>query len=72
MLFKNLPRRKNIKRMKVADAGTDPEHVQFKCPHCGYDDGWAIWKGATLTDLKRGMPCPKCNGADVNGVINGR
>lgn len=51
--------RKPRKLMHVYDAG-DYNHVWMKCAHCGYDDGWQR-KDNTLTELKRGLPCPKCN-----------
>ena len=64
MLFprEQMPRRKPRKLMHVIDAGGCGEghHVQFKCKHCGHDDGWGIYDN-TITELKRGMPCPKCN-----------
>lgn len=59
MLFakKELPRSKPVNRMHVADAG---EGIRFKCLHCGYDTGW-IADEWTITQNKRGHPCPKCN-----------
>ena len=55
-----LPRSKSIKRMHVTDAGHAWWEVHFKCGHCGYDAGWKQYDN-TLTELKRGLPCPKCN-----------
>lgn len=52
------PRRPRLKRMRVADAG--PGCIQFICPHCGHDTDW-IEDEWTLTENKRGLPCPKCN-----------
>lgn len=57
------PRSPNIKRMHVVDAGSDFGHVHMVCTHCGYDDGWQM-KLETLTQLKRGLPCPQCNKKD--------
>lgn len=58
-LFKEqpLPRRAPIKRMHVADAG---EGILFECGHCGYSTDWIV-DNHTLTENKRGLPCPKCN-----------
>jgi hypothetical protein len=53
-------RRAPRKLMHVVDAGSDYGHVHMICGHCGYDDGWKVYE-ATLTELKRGLPCPKCN-----------
>ena len=64
-----LPRRKNIKRMHVYDAGYDmagEEIVCMKCRHCGYDSNWIYTEGKTLTEVKRGFPCPKCNQEEVS------
>lgn len=55
------PRSKPIRRMHVHDAGCDGI-THFICSHCGYDDGWQYYPEKTLTDLKRGLPCPRCNG----------
>lgn len=57
-----LPRRKAIKRMRVADAGESGGYrvIQFRCPHCAYDTGW-IHDKKTITENRRGLPCPKCN-----------
>ncbi len=65
-LFTNqeLPRSPRIRRMHVIDAGTDKAHVHMVCVHCGHDDGFNYYHGKTLTELKRGLPCPKCNMAE--------
>lgn len=53
-----LPRRPYLKRMRVADAGDGC--IQFVCPHCSYDTGWIVDE-KTVTENRRGLPCPKCN-----------
>lgn len=57
-LFQSLPRAPRLVRMKVVDAGDKVIH--FRCHKCGHDTGWIrdVW---TLTENKRGLPCPKCN-----------
>lgn len=46
--------------MRVVDAGD--EVIQFRCSRCGHDTGW-IMDTKTVTENRRGMPCPKCNEA---------
>mgnify|MGYP000719443815 CR=1 FL=1 len=64
MLFakEDLPRSKPLKRMRVNDAGESASCmvIQFICPHCGHDTGW-IEDEWTVTENKRGLPCPECN-----------
>jgi DNA-directed RNA polymerase subunit RPC12/RpoP len=60
-------RRHRAKRrvlMHVADAGNSPwgKVVQFVCHKCGHDTGW-IEDRRTVSENKRGLPCPKCNEA---------
>ena len=61
-LFDNdqAPRTQPIKRMHVVDAGSNFGHVHMICKTCCYDDGWSM-RLENLTQLKRGLPCPKCN-----------
>jgi hypothetical protein len=61
VLFEPPPRARPRKLMRVWDAGNDGtcNVVNFRCPHCGYNDGWTKFKG--LTADKRGRPCPRCN-----------
>lgn len=50
--------------MHVYDAGsggTDGHHAALKCAHCGWDNGWDHYYDATISELKKGIPCPKCN-----------
>ncbi len=63
-LFPDLkpPRRKPRKLMHVCDAyGDGPEdvHVCFRCSRCGHETDWI--DGLTVTEAKRGIPCPMCN-----------
>ena len=56
-----LPRRPRKHLMHVYDAGSDHGHVNMVCS-CGYDDGFLYcYDDKTLTQLKRGLPCPICN-----------
>lgn len=57
-MFEKLPRRKARVLMHVADAGQDM--IRFECYVCGHDTGW-IPDEITITDAKRGIPCPECN-----------
>ncbi|WJS87281.1 hypothetical protein [Paracoccus sp. TOH] len=60
---KDLPRRAPLKRMRVEDAGVFPDGkpcIQFVCPHCGYDTDW-IYDTWTISENRRGLPCPRCN-----------
>lgn len=63
-LFPNAPRSPRKVRMRVMDAGHLPHGVkgiEFECKKCGHNTGWIedIW---TVTENRRGLPCPKCNG----------
>ncbi len=61
--YEKPPRQRHRKLMHVVDAGSgsaEGHHVNFVCGHCGHDDGWAVYDD-TISDLKRGVPCPKCN-----------
>lgn len=53
------PRKPRQWRMRVADAGY--RCIQFKCPRCGYDTGWIVDE-CTISENKRGLACPNCNG----------
>lgn len=62
-LFAELPRdRRRVVRMHVFDAGGDFD-VHLKCPTCGHDAGWVNLEqmGITVSEAKRGVPCPFCN-----------
>lgn len=62
------PRAKPLKRMRVADAGEGGgfDVIQFECGRCGHNTGW-IYDTLTMTENKRGLPCPKCNPQDSTG-----
>ena len=56
------PRQAPRKLMHVCDAygdGPDDNHVRFHCARCGHESDWI--DGLTVTEAKRGMPCPECN-----------
>jgi hypothetical protein len=47
--------------MHVSDAGdADGLICKFRCKKCGFQSEWL--KMPTVTEAKRGIPCPKCNG----------
>ena len=65
MLFEKaaLPKAAPVKRMRVADAGEmtgGKKGIIFVCSHCGHDTGW-IEDLLTISENKRGLPCPRCN-----------
>ena len=73
MLFEKttLPKAAPIKRMRVADAGEmtgGKKGICFVCSRCGHDTGWIedVW---TISENKRGLPCPCCNRSE--GAENG-
>lgn len=63
------PRAKPKKRMHVIDAGDAPGgysaefpnrcSVRYSCRRCQLETRWLI--ADTLTEAKRGIPCPTCN-----------
>ena len=64
MLFDKGPRRRSkpLKRMHVLDAGPgeDGWHmVRMACSRCDLETCW--FQVSTITEAKRGIPCPKCN-----------
>ena len=68
-LFANLPRdRPRIVRMHVVDAGGNYD-VHLKCSTCGHDAGWVNLEqlGLTISQAKRGVPCPVCNATGPPG-----
>jgi DNA-directed RNA polymerase subunit RPC12/RpoP len=36
-----------------------PSPVKYKCPRCGHETDWI--EPRTVTEAKRGIPCPVCN-----------
>ena len=60
-LFGEKPRRKRRVMMHVIDAGQNTYKViMFECSKCGYNTDW-IRDERTISENKRGMPCPKYN-----------
>lgn len=59
------PTHKRVVMMHVSDVdcscgGPDgPVFVELKCDKCGLDGG--RWKFITVTEARRGLPCPKCS-----------
>lgn len=58
------PRKKREILMHVYDAGDscDGETKMaccFECSRCGHKEEWMNMR--TVTEAKRGIPCPKCN-----------
>lgn len=66
----DMPQKTRAKRrvlMHVIDAGPDTgpsdpgdtDLVRLGCSKCGHE---TCWQRMLVTEAKRGMPCPKCNG----------
>ncbi len=61
-----LPRTPRLIRMHPVDAGYDVcggyepgrHSVKFQCPKCKFVPGWAE---VTISEARKGIPCPKCN-----------
>lgn len=52
-------RRMRGQLMHVSDAGhADGLIVTFRCKKCGYESDWL--KVDTVTEAKKGLPCPSC------------
>lgn len=54
------PRAKPRVLMHAIDAGSGPSgrvQAKFQCQKCGHTD----WMLCSLTEMRRGEPCPKCN-----------
>jgi hypothetical protein len=60
-LLEKPARKKPRVLMHVCDAGhcEDGVNVQMECRTCGYQSGWMTCD--TVSEAKRGLPCPKCN-----------
>jgi hypothetical protein len=58
------PPRPPRKLMHMIDAGCNPsgpgDIAQFACKRCGHRSEWIE---ATVTEIRRGIPCPTCNPA---------
>jgi hypothetical protein len=54
------PRHTRGQLMHVCDARHDVRAtVELECPKCRHRTGWIRFE--TVTEAKRGQPCPKCN-----------
>ena len=64
-MFGPSERRLSRRLMHMVDAGNNgpgPDlNAQFKCRRCGY---LSEWMPTTLTDVRRGIPCPACSAVD--------
>lgn len=62
-LFAPPPRQAPRFLMHVCDAGINGPgpgmNAQFRCKRCGSESEWQPI--ASVTDAKRGIPCPTCN-----------
>lgn len=61
------PRATPRRLMHVCDAGDGccenetPISVRYACARCGHETEWV--NATTVTEAKRGIPCPHCNAA---------
>lgn len=58
------PKVPRVIRMHVSDAGHGDSMgaiVRWQCRKCGHETDWDQVGEASVTKLKRGIPCPKCN-----------
>lgn len=67
------PKRPRVWRMRVTDAGdgtycTDeaPISVRYAFGRCGHETDWM--DARTVSEAKRGMPCPCCNRPKVESA----
>lgn len=67
-LFPDAPRHRQKPRVlgHVIDAGngcggTEPGRNHWAQLRCRNGHTWQIFNGHTVTELKRGLPCPECN-----------
>lgn len=62
------PRSKPRKLMHVSDASPDGcfgdglATVRMSCARCGHESDWI---SLSVTEAKRGIPCPQCSGASA-------
>lgn len=56
------PRRSRRIMMHVEDAGVGM--IRFRCSKCEHDTDW-LEDTQSITDNRRGIPCPRCNGKDA-------
>lgn len=45
--------------VSINDCVGSPILADMKCSRCGHNDGY--WEFDTVTEVKRGIPCPVCN-----------
>lgn len=58
-LLEKPPRKMRGQLMYVCDARHDAvATVELQCPKCHHRTGWIEFR--TVTEAKRGLPCPKC------------
>jgi DNA-directed RNA polymerase subunit RPC12/RpoP len=63
-LFDKPARRTRGQLMRVIDAGGGESgglNCQLECSKCGHQSEWLLFD--TVTEAKRGLPCPRCNAA---------
>lgn len=56
------PKVPRVVRMHVSDAGHGDEwdmRVRYQCARCNHETDWTTAR--TVTEAKRGIPCPNCN-----------
>lgn len=65
------PARPHVWRMHVIDAGYASGGLiaELKCARCGHQTGWLTFQ--TVTEAKRGLPCPKCNADRPSRIVAG-
>lgn len=60
-----VPRRVMMHVMDAGHGDTIESMVRWSCSKCGHETDWSA-VGESISTLKRGVPCPKCN-ADQPG-----
>lgn len=59
------PRKNPEKLMHVYDAGSGEDNWCMVMMHCSRCDLYTDWfQVRTVTEAKRGIPCPRCNGVE--------
>lgn len=55
--------------MHVVDAGNGPgsKVIRFACGRCDHDTDWIVDE-RTISENRRGMPCPKCNEPELASI----
>ncbi len=58
------PKRKPARIMAhLVDAGGESDPMaHYICGKCGWDSGWIVDR-RSVSEIKRGVPCPNCNAA---------